>query len=181
MTFELQIGSGAGTGYNVNIAFSGPQLQSGYCPSSCGDPEYLAAFRCVFSDCMCIFSVCLSVCVSSVPACLSVFLQCLPVCLCVFSVCLSVCLYLQCLPVCLSVSSVSVYSVTLISHCFLTTLLTTPPLPPCTSGLLSSHWRWSISPTSSWSQLASMRQKATNPLWGDTLSLLSALATSHAS
>ena len=107
MTFELQIGSGAGTGYNVNIAFSGPQLQSGYCPSSCGDPEYLAAFRCVFSDCMCVFSVCLSVCVSSVSAYRSVCLQCLPVRLCVFSVCLSVCvslmsicIFIVCLSVC---------------------------------------------------------------------------------
>lgn len=42
-----EIGTGAGTGFNVNIAFSGPCLQSGFCSSSCGDPEYLAAFRSV--------------------------------------------------------------------------------------------------------------------------------------
>ena len=44
----LQIGNGAGTGYNVNIAFSGQRIQNGsHFPSCCGDTEYLAAFRLV--------------------------------------------------------------------------------------------------------------------------------------
>nr|QSX72313.1 histone deacetylase 4 [Halisarca dujardinii] len=42
-----EIGSGAGKGFNVNIAFSGARQPSGLSPSSCGDAEYLAAFRSV--------------------------------------------------------------------------------------------------------------------------------------
>ena len=43
-----EIGNGAGTGYNVNIAFSGQRIQNGsHFPSCCGDTEYLAAFRSV--------------------------------------------------------------------------------------------------------------------------------------
>jgi len=39
------VGSGAGLGFNVNIAFSGTQNFQGISMSSFGDAEYLAAFR----------------------------------------------------------------------------------------------------------------------------------------
>lgn len=42
-----EIGSGAGMGYNINIAFSGKQTFQGPTASSFGDAEYLAAFRSV--------------------------------------------------------------------------------------------------------------------------------------
>jgi acetoin utilization deacetylase AcuC-like enzyme len=42
-----EIGSGAGLGFNINVAFSGPTALQGVTRSSYGDAEYLAAFRCV--------------------------------------------------------------------------------------------------------------------------------------
>lgn len=42
-----EIGSGAGLGFTINVAFSGPTAMQGVTISNCGDAEYLAAFRCV--------------------------------------------------------------------------------------------------------------------------------------
>ena len=42
-----EVGSGAGLGFNVNIAFSGAQTFQGIAASNFGDPEYMAAFRCI--------------------------------------------------------------------------------------------------------------------------------------
>lgn len=42
-----EIGSGAGLGFNINVAFSGPTAIQGVSMSNYGDAEYLAAFRCI--------------------------------------------------------------------------------------------------------------------------------------